>query len=110
MQCENKSLQRDRQSKQTVYEEPGTFGRSVIHIGSDGYRMRWLKAQKLWSEPASQREWDGKGGVELFSVPRTVPVWDVLSHSLSPPRFWVCPPFSEPTPFIFVESSLPKDG
>lgn len=68
--------------------------------------MEWLKAQKLWFKAASQREWGGQGGVGLPAAPRTVTVWDVLS----PPRFGVCPPSPEPTPFTFLEYPLPKDG
>lgn len=50
--------------------------------------------------------WEGKGS----GTPRSAKDWDVLSHSLSPPSFWVCLPSSEPTPFTFIESSLPKEG
>lgn len=59
--------------------------------------MRWLNAHKLWSEPASQREQKGLGGVGLPTMQGTVPVWGVPSSSL-PTSFWLCPPSPEPAP------------
>lgn len=73
--------------------------------------MGWLNSQKLWSEPASQREGKGMGGVELPAVQGTVPVWDVPSFFLSlPASFWLCPPSPVPALFAFLESPLLKDG
>ena len=61
--------------------------------------MRRLNAHKLWSEPASQREQKGLGGVGLPAMQGTVPVWGVPSSSLSlPTSFWLCPPSLEPAP------------